>query len=151
MPKTLNTPCLRAFVHGLSSSEQDSLGRVMARIEAMGSQDEIDRLEKRLGQVRDELDRINTERDVLRLQKEDLQRTVDALDRSIARTPAADVIQMKLVLLDFEAGIEEQIAKMRPVELHTEKATLRKEIARRRLLTKLAEAMLDSARERTSG
>jgi len=135
------------FLASLSSVRLDRFVRVLGSFETRGSQASIGRLELSLSQVRGELSKINEARDALRLRKEDLAGVIQDLDTATDENPSTpDVLLLKLVLLDMDAELEAAIAESRPDALHKRKAHLRAEIARRRLLSKLARMIEVSAR-----
>jgi len=147
-----NEKSIADFVQTLKqdSIRLDRFVRVLGRLEARGKEEEILTLEQELQEVRDEIGRVNAHRDHLRRQKEDLAGTLQDLDDQMnGSKPGPDLIQMRLVLLELDAELDEKIAISRPVELHQQKARLKKDIAARKLLARLATMIGTAARTRS--
>ena len=150
MNEVLATEGLRSFVGKLTSVQADRFARVMNHLEAQGSEVEILRLEQRLAEVQEELDRSTTIRNSLTTRQKDLRGALGDIDKAIGQGEApSDLVELRLLLQQLEAEVEEEIAITRPVELLASKARLRKEISRQRLMGRLAAALGEAVRGRT--
>jgi len=140
MNQVLTTEGLRDFASRLTSTQTDRLARVMGYLAQSGSESAIQKLEDELAEVQAKLDATDVRRNLLTARQKDLRAVLQDIDSQIESTPEvlSDVLQLRLVLQQLEAEIEEEIALTRPVDLLAEKARLRKEISRQQIMGRLA-------------
>ena len=143
MNDVLATEGLRDFADRLSSTQADRLARVMGYLAQNGSEAAIQILEEELAEVQDQLNATDISRNALTVRQKDLRAVLQDIDTQLASYPKvpSDVLQLRLLLQQLEAEVEEEIALTRPINLLASKARLRKEISRQRLMGKLASAV----------
>jgi chromosome segregation ATPase len=134
-----------AFLESLNSVQLDRFVRVMGSLESRASEREMARLQEELKGVKDALNKVNRERDEIRIQKEEFESIIDDLDSTPNNRGHHDLVQLRYMLCNRVSDLNDKIAAARPDELHEEKAKLKKDIANRRLLAALAGMLRNTA------
>ena len=129
----------------MSSTELDRFVERMGYLEKQGSPQNIADLEKKLKGVKQQLELVNRERNSLRILKEGWEETLVSVDKLLVEHDSPELIQTRFMMMQFIEDLGEEIALTRPDELHREKAHLKKEMAKKKLLARFAVMIGSSA------
>lgn len=141
------TSSLGLFWSSLSSTQQDRFVRVLGRLQTQGRAENLERLERRLEMVHQQLDEVTHRQHAMTARKEDLKGLVVDLDKALAEAPdVAELLQLKLLISQLERDVDEEIRQSKPIDLLAEKTTLRDRINQLRLLARLANIVTEQMR-----
>ncbi len=120
---------IAVFVGTLGSLDQDRFAYIMQGLALQVAPGTIEKMEAELESLKEEIGRVNAERDRLHREQDGVNAIIKALDAAIVKKPGSVELRLLRFILSQKASkLEEEIGEKRPHKSLRRKCALRREI-----------------------